>query len=213
MSEGLPLLLDADEAIDYLQSDERNDAEKAYAIGIMSRDGLSNKEIREALGIKRVYTATHYIRAGTRLSEEELNLWHENIVACSKKKKLTDLKMGRTHHLITLGHIRTMLGLKKSDRLELLEKIESENGSKEGRPITIEELKQIMKGLELEKENGSDMRWFEQDFEDKTNRSIKVQYNKDSEMGTIKISFYKLSDLEEICSYFGYKSPSEEEDF
>lgn len=213
MSEGLPLLLDAEEAIEYLKSDERNDAEKAYAIGIMSRDGFSNKEIREALGIKRVYTATHYIRAGTRLSEEELSLWHENIVACRKKKRLTDLRLGRTHHLITLGHIRTILGLRKKDRITLLERIETEDGKKARKPITIEELKKLMKGFELEKENESDMRSFEIDFEEKTNREIKVRYNQETEMGTIQIAFYKLSDLENICGFFGYKNPSEEEDF
>ncbi|WP_423839452.1 hypothetical protein [Vibrio cholerae] len=60
----LPLLLDAREAIDYYhQHPGMTDAEKAYVVAFLSGEGRSNSQIREDLGIEKVYTVTHLKRA------------------------------------------------------------------------------------------------------------------------------------------------------
>lgn len=98
----LPLLLDAREAIDYYhQHPGMTDAEKAYVVAFLSGEGRSNSQIREDLGIEKVYTVTHLKRAGT-LSEEELTLWLRN------------------PRKITLGHVRAVAKLPFSKREKLL---------------------------------------------------------------------------------------------
>ncbi len=70
---------------------------KAYVVAFLSGEGRSNSQIREDLGIEKVYTVTHLKRAGT-LSEEELTLWLRN------------------PRKITLGHVRAVAKLPFSKR-------------------------------------------------------------------------------------------------
>ena len=102
----LPLLLDADEAIQYFRnSDSLSDAVKATVVAAMHNDGYSNKQIRDSLNIKEVYTITHLKRVGTSLSQNELSLWHRNPTK------------------ITLGHVKAITKLAGPLREALLRKL------------------------------------------------------------------------------------------
>lgn len=180
----LPLLIDADEAAEYMKNHRCDDATKAYAIGVMSKDGYSNKKIREATGIDTVYTVTHYKRAGTKLSEDEIRLWHKN------PKR------------ITLGHVRVVARLPRFEREKLLRDLISKEI--DGKPISVSTLKEIAKGKVPTKD--SDIKSLENAMEEVLGRQLNIQFNKEKKTGSIKLSFFTLDDLERICNSLGYRS-------
>lgn len=176
--ESLPLLIDAEEAEHFYKSHPDNtDAAKAYAIGVMSNDGYSNTEIREALEIDKVYTVTHFKRAGTLLSIDELDLWHKN--------------PGR----ITLGHVRAIAKLKREKREALLRDLLSKKHS-------VAEYEAIGRGQEKSKD--ADIKRFEQLMSEALGRDIKIQYNKAKQYGRITLGFFTLNDLDEIAEKLGF---------
>lgn len=184
MLEDLPLLLDADEAIEHLKEHNCNDAVKAYAIGIMSKDGLSNKQIRRELGIQKVYTATHYIRAGTKLSEDELRFWNENI----QKVEARTAKV----HPITLGHVRVLAKYNRQIREDFLSQIEKD--LVDGKPISIPSLVTL-----LAKKNPSaksDIKVLEEDIGVYLGREVFINYSKSKGTGSLRIKYYSPEDLE-----------------
>lgn len=178
----LPFLLDAEEAVEYLNNNRCDDAITAYAIGIMSKEGYSNKMIRDATGIDKVYTVTHYKRAGTMLSEEEILLWHNNPLR------------------ITLGHVRVVSKLNRTIRERFLRDLISKKINE--KPISVSTLKDLSQGVEPTK--NSDIKRLENDMEEATGRSIQIEYNKDKKTGSIKLSFFTLNDLDKLCKMVGY---------
>lgn len=76
----LPLLTDAEEAIDYYKSQPHSPSDPitAHVIRILVQDGYKNRDIREALGIEKVYTVTHFIRVSQALTDGEMELWFNN---------------------------------------------------------------------------------------------------------------------------------------
>ena len=199
MIQDLPLLLDAEEAIKHLNENECNDAVKAYAIGIMSRDGYSNARIRKAIGIKAVYTATHYIRAGTKLTEDELQAWNENI------QKIAGNVPGV--YPITLGHIRVIAKYKIDFRKALLAKIDRGLGDGEIRlkrkPISIPLLKKLI--TDTVPSNTNDIRTLEEMMEEQLGRGVTIQFNPSSQSGFLKLKYFSLEDLDVLIERLGIK--------
>jgi ParB family chromosome partitioning protein len=74
----------------------------AWIIATLSRGGYLNSDIREALVIGPVYRVTHLKRAGLALSEDEMELWHQNPTR------------------ITLGHVRAIWKLPRTERENML---------------------------------------------------------------------------------------------
>jgi len=174
----LPLLIDAEEAIQFYKAQPSlTDAAKAYAIGLISNDGYSNSEIREALEIDKVYAVTHLKRAGTQLSLDELELWHNNP---SKN---------------TLGHVRAIAKLNREKREPLLRNLLANKCS-------VAEYEAIGRGRETDKD--VDIKRFEQLMSERLGRDIKIQYNKGKQYGRITLGFFTLDDLDDITEKLGY---------
>ncbi|MBV7403118.1 transcriptional regulator (plasmid) [Klebsiella pneumoniae] len=178
----LPLLLDAREAIDYYhQHPGMTDAEKAYVVAFLSGEGGSNSQIREDLGIEKVYTVTHLKRAGT-LSEEELTLWLRN------------------PRKITLGHVRAVAKLPFSKREKLLRDLLHTR-------TPVHKFEAIAKGKEVDRD--ADIKRLETLMSDATGRPIKVRYNPAKRSGELTLGFFTLDDLDDVCKALGF-DPSEQ---
>jgi ParB family transcriptional regulator, chromosome partitioning protein len=178
--DNLPFLIDADEAIDYYNSkSDLTDAEKAYVVAILSREGYSNKAIRKALGIDKVYTVTHLKRAGTSLSESELGLWHNN----------------RTR--ITLGHIRAIAKLPQSKREEMLRNLLTKR-------TPVHKFESIAQGKSDERD--TDIKRYECIMGEVLGRQIKIRFNATKRSGSITLDFFGLDDLDHLSQSLGFKA-------
>lgn len=176
-----PLLFDADDAINhYISNQNRTDAELAYIVATLSKDGYKNKAIREALGIKNVYTVTHLKRAGTNLTEKELILWHKN------------------PYRITLGHVRAIALLPQQKREELLRRLLSKK-------IPVHRFESIAQGKAEPNEN-PDIKRYEQLMSEVLGRNIAISYNPAKRSGTLTLNFYSLDDLDDVSGKLGFKS-------
>lgn len=174
----LPFVTDWKEAVSYFhKSDDLNDAQKSYIIGFLAKEGKSNAEIRQLLGIQKVYTVTHYKRAGTLLSEEELQLWSRNPIR------------------ITLGHIRAVTSLPRAKREALLRGILTSRKS-------VQELVLIAKG----KEPGLDVdiKRFAIEMGESIGRNVAISFDKVKGRGSLTLDFYSLDDLDDLSSKLGY---------
>lgn len=176
----LPLLIDALEAIDYYTNkDNLTDAEKAYVIAILNREGYSNKAIRQALNINKVYVVTHLKRVGTSLSESELNLWHRN------------------PDRITLGHVRAIAKLPQSKREEMLRGLLTKR-------TPVHEFESIAQGKSDNQD--TDIKRYEQIMGEVLGRQIKIRFNAAKRSGSISLDFYSLDDLDHISQSLGFKA-------
>lgn len=176
-----PFLLDADDAINHFLSNQNlTDAELAYIVATLSNDGYRNKAIREALSIEKVYTVTHLKRAGTRLTEEELRLWHKN------------------HCRITLGHVRAIALLPQKRREELLRDLLK-------RKIPVHKLAAVAQGKK-EAHVDTDIKRYEQFMGEVLGRNVVISYNATNSSGVLALSFYSLDDLEDVSAKLGFNS-------
>lgn len=174
----LPLILDAEEAVEYFRAnDVDNDALLSYIVGILSKDGYSNQAIRETLHIPKVYTVTHLKRAGISLSKEDLSLWFKN------------------PQRITLGHVRAIAKLPSSRRNQLLRDLLAKR-------LSVRELEALAKGKTVQSD--ADIRSFERTMEDTLGREVNLKFNNATKCGTVSLGFYGLDDLESILD--GLKS-------
>lgn len=179
----LPLLLDAQEAVEHYRQRcaDMTDAERAYVVAFLSREGYTNRQIRESLGIAKVYTVTHLKRAGM-LSEDELLLWKGN------------------PERITLGHVRAVAALPRPRREEFL------RGLLHTR-VSVHRLEAIAQGRDAE--GSPDIRRFETRMSDATGRPIKLRYDQASRTGSLTLGFASLDDLDDVCRALGFE-PSEQ---
>lgn len=174
----LPRFTDASEAIDYyLARPTCTDAEKALVVATLSRQGLSNKAIRQALNINRVYTVTHLKRAGTLLSDTELQLWYRNPTR------------------ITLGHVRAVAKLPQPERENLLRDLLRRN-------TPVHQLESLAQGKAAD--NDADIARYETLMAEVIGRHVKVQYDKAKRTGSITLDFYTLEDLDRIAQALGF---------
>ena len=177
--QSLPFLFDAEEAIKYLLANQTSDAEKAFAIGLMSHSGLTNKMMRNALNIDHVYTVTHYKRAGTLLSEEELTLWHNN------PKR------------ITLGHVRAVARLSRNRRETLLRDLLIKKKS-------VQMFEAIANNKELNKVQNSDVQRYADLLGEHLGRNTHIDFNTRKKIGSITFDFFSLADLDNLAMKLGF---------
>jgi ParB family transcriptional regulator, chromosome partitioning protein len=176
----LPFLVDADDAIEYHNSrSSLTDAEKAYVVAVLSREGFSNKAIREALNIDKVYTVTHLKRAGTCLSESELALWHKNPTR------------------ITLGHVRAITKFQQSKREELLRNLLTTR-------IPVHRYEAIAQGKSDNRD--TDIKRFERIMGEVIGRQIRIKFNPAKLSGSLTLDFFDLDDLDYLAKSLGFES-------
>lgn len=174
----LPQFTDTAEAIDYyLARPTCTDAEKALVVATLSRLGLSNKAIRQALHISHVYTVTHLKRAGTLLSDTELQLWYRNPTR------------------ITLGHVRAVAKLPQPERENLLRDLLRRN-------TPVHQLEALAQGKSTD--HDADIARYETVMAEVIGRRVKVQYDKSKRTGSITLDFYTLEDLDRIAQALGF---------
>jgi ParB family transcriptional regulator, chromosome partitioning protein len=162
------------EAITYaLTTPGMGNAQLAAIVAFLFANGLTNREIRASLNIKKVYTVTHLKRAGAALTPEEMELWHSNPAR------------------ITLGHIRAIAKLPLTSREPLLRSLLLKK-----QPVS--DFEALAKGKHVE--NSADIRKFERVIGDILGRDIKVDYNSKNSFGYLQLSFYGLDDLENITT-------------
>lgn len=176
----LPYLIDADEAIEYYKGrSDLTDAEKAYVVAMLSKEGRSNKDIRKSLGIDKVYTVTHLKRVGTCLTESELNLWHKN------------------PSRITLGHARAIAKLPTSKREELLRSLLTKR-------TPVHKFEAIAKGKVDDRD--TDIKRYERIMGEVLGRQINIRFNPAKLSGSVTLDFFGLDDLDHISRCLGFKA-------
>lgn len=175
----LPYLIDADEAIKYYKGKtDLTDAEKAYVVAMLSKEGRSNKDIRKLLGIDKVYTVSHLKRVGTCLTESELNLWHKN------------------PSRITLGHARAIAKLPTWKREELLRSLLTKR-------TPVQKYEAIAKGNGDDRD--TDIKRYERVMGDVLGRQINIRFNPAKHSGSVTLDFFGLDDLDHISRLLGFK--------
>ncbi|WP_444928304.1 transcriptional regulator (plasmid) [Microbulbifer sp. TRSA002] len=176
----LPYLIDAEEAIEYYKGKSNlTDAEKAYIVAILTKEGLSNKDIRRSLGIDKVYTVTHLKRVGTSLTDAELNLWHKN------------------PSRITLGHTRAIARLPAQKREELLRGLLTKR-------TPVHKFESIAKGKEEDRD--SDIKRHERIMGEVLGRQVRIRFNPTKLSGSLTLDFFGLDDFEHISRCLGFKA-------
>lgn len=169
----LPLLLDASEAIThYKKTTEKTDAEAAYVVGILSKEGYSNRKIREALDIPHVYTVTHLKRAAL-LTDEELSLWHKNPTR------------------ITLGHVRAIAKFPPGEREKLLRNLLAKK-------VPVFQFEQLAQGR-VESGKDTDIKRYETLMSEVIGRPVKIKFNNARQTGSITLDFYSIDELDDIA--------------
>lgn len=175
----LPYLLDAEDAIEFFNSENcYSDAARAYVVRTLNQEGYTNLKILEALNIKKGYTVTHLKRVGLLLSEEELSLWHSN------PKR------------ISLGHVRAIAKLPRSQREELLRSLLVKK-------ISVRKFESLAKG---EMDTDSDISRYENLMSEVIGRQVGIKFNNQKLTGTITLDFFGLDDLEVITKALGFNS-------
>lgn len=178
--ECLPLILDADEAIEYFhQHPDSTDAVKSYIVAFLYSEGFQNAAIRAALNIDKVYLVTHLKRAGTLLSETELELWHNNSTA------------------ITLGHVRAIARLPRTEREALLRKLLINR-------TPVSKFEALAKGKDDKKD--VNIKRYEELMQTVTGRVTKIRFNHVKQSGTISLDFFSLDALDDISKALGFNA-------
>ncbi len=182
--EYLPYLLDKRDAVDFYQKNPAcSDAAKAFVVAFLSKAGLSNREIRAALNIDKVYTVTHLKRAGLSLTETELALWHKN------------------PDCITLGHVRAVAKLPQQERERMLRKLLAQK-------TPVHQFEAIAQG-ETEQRN-ADIKRYQERMAEVLGRPVKIRYNNAKKSGSLCLDFFTLEDLDHLATTLGFKA---EEDY
>lgn len=179
----LPYFVDSEEAIEHYHAHrDKNDALKAYIVGYLSKEKMSNKSIRSALGIEQVYTVTHLKRAGTLLSEDELTLWFNN------------------PDKISLGHVRAIAKFEQSKRERLLRDLLVKK-------IPVQSYETLARGEKDERD--VDIKRLEELIASQLGREVTISYSSRKKTGTISLGYYQLDDLDRIITKLGYRADSD----
>ncbi|HSC67861.1 MAG TPA: transcriptional regulator [Cellvibrio sp.] len=173
-----PLVSDTREAIDFYHTNPAcTDAVKAYLIALLSREGLSNRAIRAALNIEKVYTVTHLKRVGLALSEAELTLWDKNPTR------------------ITLGHLRAIAKLPQQVREKMLRQLLAKK-------IPVHHFAAIAQGATAQRD--ADIKRYEERMAEVLGRPIRIRYNNARKSGSLTLDFYTLDDLDHLATALGF---------
>ncbi len=178
--EHLPFLTDAQEAVDFYQTNPTcTDAAKAYVVALLSNEGFSNRAIRSALNIDKVYTVTHLKRVGLALSETELALWHKNPTR------------------ITLGHVRAIAKLPRQEREKMLRKLLA-------RKTPVHQFEAIAQGNSEQRD--VDIKRYEERMAEILGRPVKIRYNNAKQSGSLCLDFFTLEDLDHLSTSLGFQA-------
>ncbi len=175
----LPTFIDSDDAIEYYTDQTCEEAEKAYITAYLSKEGFTNRDIRAALDIEKVYTVTHLKRAGS-LSEEALVLWLNN--------------PGK----LSLSHMRVISRLPEPQHLEALRKVIAHRWSVE----------QLIRFIQNDPDQDADVIRFTERMSEVLGRSINIQFDKRKQSGSLTLDFWSLDDLDGLAKQLGFE-PSE----
>ena len=160
-----------------------SDAEKVYAIGFMARAKKKNTDVRAVAGFKKNYEASHFMRMGKVLSEEELLIWHRN------------------PQRISLGHARALARFKDpKQRLKLFEDLLVKR-------IPVQTLERMVKGVDTSKD--VDVKRFERVVSESIGRPLDIKFNQNEKKGEITLTFFGWEDLDIIVEALGYKKEEE----
>lgn len=174
----LPDFFDAEDAIEYYKGTSHlTDAERAYVVATLTNEGFSNKSIRKALGIDKVYTVTHLKRVGTQLSQTELTLWHRN------------------PSRITLGHVRAIAKLPAKNREHLLRTLLTQR-------VPVHKFEALAQAKNEDRD--TDIKRYERIMGEVLGRPIKIRFNPAKRSGSITLDFYGLDDLDLISRGLGF---------
>jgi ParB family chromosome partitioning protein len=174
----LPLVLDTQEAVSFYHAHGGlNDAQIAYLVGFLSKEGHSNKKIRHFLGITKVYTVTHLKRAGTLLSEAELQLWCDN------------------PERITLGHVRAVAKLPPKEREGLLRDLLAKRRS-------VHDFELLAKGKSPVPD--VDTKRYSSRMSEVLGYPVEIIFNQYTKRGRLILDFYTVDDLEDMARKLGY---------
>ena len=173
----LPYLIDDEDAIEhYLAHPEATDAVRAYVVGMLHKEGYTNRRIREVLRIQKVYEVTHLTRAGTALSIDELMLWHSN------------------PERITLGHTRAIAAFPASKREDIMRRMLRKK-------VSVRSLERLAKGQE---DNDVDIQRYEVLMAEAIGRPTKIRFNPTKGSGSITLNFFDLQDLDNMAKALGF---------
>lgn len=176
----LPYLINTQEAVTFYQANPScTDAAKAYVVAILCKEGLSNRAIRAALNIDKVYTVTHLKRVGLALTEAELALWHNNPTR------------------ITLGHVRAIAKLPQQEREKMLRKLLTQK-------TPVHQFEAIAQGNNEQRD--VDIKRYQDRMAEVLGRPIKIRYNSATKSGSLNLDFFTLDDLDGIATALGFQA-------
>ncbi len=175
----LPHFVDREDAIQFYQEEPCTDAIKAYIVGYLAKQGMSNRMIRAKLGIDKVYTVTHLKKAGTQLTPEQLALWDRN------PKR------------ITLAHIRALSVFKKEAREDMMRNLLVRN-------TTAHQLRRLAKGEGAVK--SADMKKYGTLMSEVIGRPVSVDYDATKQSGALTVKFFSLDELDDLSKQLGFAS-------
>lgn len=181
---GLPLLLDAEDALlFYRRQTNPNNPMKAVVVRLLAQEGYTNRDIREALDIRQVYTVTHLLRVSKALTGEEMDLWYRNPLR------------------ITLGHLRAIAKFPQRKREPLIRKLLTTK-------IPVHQFEALARGEDETQD--IDVQNLAEKISEATGRPTTVRFNKEKQAGTLTLTFFDLDDFDALCKMLGYKG---EDDF
>jgi ParB family chromosome partitioning protein len=181
---GLPILLDTDDALSFYRSQANpNNPMKAIVVGLLAKEGYQNRDIREALNIRKVYTVTHLLRVSKALTDDEMDLWYRN------------------PERITLGHLRAIAKFPHAKRESLIRRLLTSK-------IPVHQFEALARGEDQSRD--IDIQNFVEKMSEATGRPTTVTFNKKKQAGTLTLTFFDLNDFDALCRMLGYK---DEEDF
>ena len=174
----LPLFTHSSEALDFVRNTPGiNDAQRAYVVAFLSREGWTNRQIRGQLGIDKVYTLTHFKRVGLSLSDVEFNLWDKN------------------PDRITLGHLRAICHLKPEVREPLLRTLLAHR-------LSVAKLQ--LRVRDQSRNPNADIKRYESRMEGVLGRGVKIHYDPIRQSGKLTLDFFGLDDLDHLASALGF---------
>lgn len=179
----LPLFTDPQEALDFVRNTPAiTDPQRAYVVAFLSREGWTNRQIRQQLGIEKVYTLTHYKRVGLALSEIEFSLWEKN------------------PERITLGHLRALCHLTSSVREPLLRTLLAQRLS----------VTKLQARLKTHAQHADvDIKRYENRMEERLGRGVKIQFDATRQSGKLTLDFFGLDDLDSLAASLGFTPEAE----
>lgn len=178
MIDALPYFVTAEDAVAFYRDNPTcSDAIKAYILAFLTAEGFSNRAIRAALQIPKVYTVTHLKRAGQALDHAQLTLWHRNPTR------------------ITLGHVRAIASFPSAQRETWLRKLLVQK-------IPVHQLEALAQGRT--DSHNADIKRYQERMAQVLGRPLNIRYNPATQSGSLTLDFFTLEDLDRVAAALGF---------